>query len=124
MEKFEDIETVNMDELEEEVIDLEDEEGFVKRAGNWIKKHKSGVITGLTLVTPLAIEIVKTIARRGTLKEERALKELMFYDRDHGHNVEAIRKLTSSEMIQFDNRRDRGEGATEILKSMGLLDKE
>ena len=125
MKELEDMEVFDVDELELLDQPLEEEkEGFLKKAGNWCSKHKSGIVTGFTLVTPLVAELIKALLRKGVLKEERALKELMYYDRDHGHNVEAIRKLTSSEMIQFDNRRDRGEGASEILRSMGLLDED
>ena len=87
----------------------------------WCKENPKAAATLATMTVTGVIEVSKIIAKKGVVEEQRRLKDNYIYDRRAGHYVETCRKLKNSEWIQFDERRDRGESVSEILRDMKLL---
>lgn len=99
-----------------------------KKVKNWISEHKSEIL----LLSPVAVSVVtgtvraitgtvKTINRRSMLNKEKELKECYCYDRSLGHYWELKRKLSNSEWVKINKRRDNGESLADILDEMNVL---
>lgn len=93
----------------------------VGQAYIWCKENPKAAASLATMTVTGIFEVSKIIARKGVVEEQRRLKENFIYDRRAGHYVELTRKLKSSEWLEFDERRDRGENVSEILRSMKVL---
>lgn len=99
-----------------------------KKVKTWISEHKSEIL----LLSPVAVSVVtgtvraitgtvKTINRRSMLNKEKELKECYCYDRSLGHYWELKRKLSNSEWVKINKRRDNGESLADILDEMNVL---
>jgi hypothetical protein len=90
-------------------------------AKEWRKNHKAEIITLTPVLISAAVELIKIAAKRGTINEERHLKDNYVYDRSAGHYLEVRRKPKSSEWLMIDQRRREGEVLGDILQDMRLL---
>lgn len=87
----------------------------------WCMDNKEVVaVVGPVLLTS-GVELVKVVTRRGTVSEQRRLKENYIYDRKSGHYYELRRKLKNREWLEFDERKNRGESVAQILQDMRVL---
>lgn len=87
----------------------------------WCSEHKAELAVFGPPVIAAIVELVKTVAKRSTVNEERHLKENYIYDRSMGHYYELRRKLKSSEWLQIEQRKREGESLGEILQDMRVL---
>lgn len=87
----------------------------------WCKNHKAEIITLAPVLISGTIELVKIVAKKGTVKEEQHLKDEYIYDRSNGHYYELRRKIKSSEWQMIDHRKREGEMLGDILQDMRLL---
>lgn len=77
-------------------------------------------------VTPAIVAItgaVKSVNRRAIVKTEKESKENYCYDRSLGHYWELERKLSNSDWLEINKRRDCGEKLADILADMKVLKK-
>lgn len=87
----------------------------------WCGEHKAEIVVFGPAIIGLAVEVIKTTAKKNVVNEERRLKENYIYDRRMGHHYELNRKLTNFEKLQLDHRKDAGEMLGDILNDMGVL---
>lgn len=92
-------------------------------AKEWCGKHKTELIAFGTVIIPAGVEIVKTVAKKDNLREERELKEKFVYDRSDGMGIyyELNRKLSGKEKLQIRERKADGEALFRILEDMNVL---
>ena len=91
-----------------------------RKAMQFATENKELVLMGI----PLAIAAVRTsqslvVSKR--VKDERNRMDRSIYDRKAGHHWDLRRKPSNAELAEFDRRRDNGENAYDILRSMRLL---
>jgi hypothetical protein len=90
-------------------------------AKEWCNNHKAEIISLTPVLVSAAVELTKIAAKRGTINEERHLKDDYIYDRSMGHYWELRRKPKQSEQLMIDQRRREGEPLGGILQDMRLL---
>ena len=79
----------------------------------------------ICLVAPGLIGIgkiaIKGITKQSNLRKETDLKDLYCYDPSLGHYWRLRRKLTNSEWLQVDRRKQKGERLSDILNDLKVL---
>ena len=83
-------------------------------------------VPAVAAVTPAIVAItgaVKTVNRRAIAQTEKESKENYCYDRSLGHYWELKRKLSNSEWLEINRRKDCGEKLADILADMKVLRK-
>lgn len=121
--EYEDDKVIDLEVNEDGVAEETEETGRFKKVMNWCGEHKKECFSLALVAIPAAVDIIKTVSRKGTVKEERRLKDNYIYDRSHGHYYETTKKLTSDEWRHIDALRDNGDNLGDILEEMGLLKK-
>jgi hypothetical protein len=124
--------------MDEKIIDVEEYvEKDIKNEASFGEKFKDGfgkvkTFCGdhkveIAAIAPVlisgTIELIKIGTRKGTVKQEKRLKDNYVYDRGAGHYYETKRKLKSSEWLMVDQRKREGENLGEILNDMKVLKK-
>lgn len=114
--------------MEEKVVKIETYGSWKSKAKrrfedvkDYCSEHKEVVIALAPCVIGGAVEMVKVIARKGNINEEKRLKDNYIYDRSAGHYYELRRKPKNSEWVQIDHRKQLGESLGDILNDMRLL---
>lgn len=87
----------------------------------WCMDNKGAVAVVAPIVISSGVELIKVCVRKGNTNEQKRLKELYIYDRSSGHYFELRRKMKNSELIEFDERKKRGESVGNILRDMRVL---
>lgn len=93
----------------------------IQDAKDWCHEHKEVVIALAPCMIGGAVELIKVMARKGNINEEKRLKDNYVYDRSVGHYYELRRKPKNSEWVQIDHRKGLGEPLGDILQDMRLL---
>lgn len=88
---------------------------------SWCKENKEALVVIVPVLASSGVELIKILTRRGTVNEQKRLKDLYIYDRSGGHYYELRRRLKTREWIEFDERKNRGERVGEILRDMRVL---
>lgn len=114
---------VNEEGKAEEMNFFEKVGAKVKDGWNWCKDHKTECIAIATIAVPAAVDLTKTMVKRGTVKEEKRLKDNYIYDSRHRHYYETSKKLNSQDWRKIDQLLDEGGSLGDILDNMGLLKK-
>lgn len=119
-------------------IHVVDERTFKERANDWKNRQKDNLSRAwywtvdnkevLIALAPAAIavvagssKIVSSTIRNHAVNKEIRYHERTIYDRSLGRYVELRRKLSNSEALLIEERRNRGEGLMAILQDMHLL---
>ena len=88
---------------------------------DWCRYNKEAIVIFGPCIIGGIIEIVKIVTKKGTVNEQKRLKDLYIYDHSTGHYYELKRKLKSSEWITIDERKRQGTPLGIILMDMKLL---
>lgn len=94
-----------------------------RAAKKWAADHKEEIAIYGPLLINGAVEIVKIVMKKKIVNEEKHLKENYIYERSGnlGHYYEIQRKLSASEWLQVEERKDHGESLASILLDMRVL---
>lgn len=93
-----------------------------KKATEFYHRHYFEIWILTPIVVPAIIgTTAKVISKTAKTKELHELKDLMVYDRSHGHYYALKREPSNKEWAEFDRRKDDGEPIRDILDDMRLL---
>lgn len=90
-------------------------------AANWFYNNKEVIMVLGPVFIGAVTTGVKVVGKRVNLKKEKNLKNLYCYDRSLGHYWRLRRKLSNSEWVEIDRRRNKGERLADILNELKVL---
>lgn len=93
----------------------------VKKCTDWIQSNKEIAIGIGTFAVGAGGSMIKGLAKRQKVKEEKQLKNNYCYDRSLGHYWKLRRELTNEEWIAIDKRKRNGERLGDILAELKVL---
>ena len=93
----------------------------VEKCTDWIRSNKEIAIGIGTFAVGAGGSIIKGLAKRQKVKEEKQLKNNYCYDRSLGHYWKLRRELTNEEWIAIDKRKRNGERLGDILAELKVL---
>lgn len=93
----------------------------VKKCTDWIQNNKEVAIGIGTFAVGAGGSMIKGLAKRQKVKEEKQLKNNYCYDRSLGHYWKLRRELTNEEWIAIDKRKRNGERLGDILAELKVL---
>lgn len=93
----------------------------VKKCTDWIQSNKEIAIGIGTFAVGAGGSMIKGLAKRQKVKEEKQLKNNYCYDRSLGHYWKLCRELTNEEWIAIDKRKRNGERLGDILAELKVL---
>lgn len=70
---------------------------------------------------PVITKTVTGVTKHANLRKEQKIKELYCYDPSLGHYWKLNRKLSNSDWVKIDRRRQAGERMSDILNDMKVL---
>lgn len=88
---------------------------------DWIQSNKEIAIGIGTFAVGAGGSMIKGLAKRQKVKEEKQLKNNYCYDRSLGHYWKLRRELTNEEWIAIDKRKRNGERLGDILAELKVL---
>ena len=91
----------------------------IVEAAEWITKHPEAVYI-FSIVASIGMAGVKKF-RKTAAEREREYQRTRIYDYSLGHHWILKRELTTSEMKEYERRKDHGENVGDILESMRVL---
>ena len=92
---------------------------MIVETAEWMTKHPESIYilgTGISLATAGIKKFGKSKTER-----EQAYQRTHVYDCNLGHHWTLRRELTSSEMLEYNKRKNNGETIGDILESMKVL---
>lgn len=96
----------------------------VKECINWCVANKEFVLAAIPAAVVTVDKVTKTVnhitSNEATRTAER-MKKLHYYDRKNDTYLNLKKPMTNAQKVEFDRRKAKGESATQILSSMGLL---
>ena len=104
------------------IQNLKDEINLKFQEGKkWVIDNKEAII----LLAPVAIggltTITKVVGKHVNLRKEESLKDKYCYDRSLGHYWRLKRKLSNSEWVTVERRKNNGERLADILSDLRVL---
>ena len=96
----------------------------VKEGINWCVENKEFVLAAIPAAVVTVDKVTKTVNRIASNEATRAaerMKKLHYYDRKNDTYLNLKKPMTNAQKVEFDRRKAKGESATQILSSMGLL---
>ena len=91
-------------------------------AKEWAKENKDVVIAVAPSLIMGAVEVIKILAKKGYVSEEKKFRTKYVYDRDNGHYYELKRRPSNTEWLLIDQRKEVSDiPLGVVLDNMGLL---
>ena len=85
------------------------------------KEHKSGIITGVVIATPVVTAVIKAAVAAHKQSLDYDARYCSVWDASLGHQWQLSRPLTTAEALELDARHQAGERLGDILQSMKVL---
>ena len=92
-----------------------------RKALDWWDENKSVVLIVVPVAGAVLTKGIQSIGRTVNLKLEERNKDRRLYDTSLGHYWELRRKLSNTDWVQINRRRNQGESLGDILDEMRVL---